>query len=315
MDAETRQKLLELVYELLPAEEAAELRRKIALDAELARAYADAQETAHLLGEAAHAPVSKPQPFPRGRLEKERRTMNLPAENVASPGPVKTGVTPAKSLARTANWIVGLAAAVLVLGSVGGYFYHRGQLSTLATEHLRLIVTGPSALQAGLPAEFTVSTTAISGQALPARVEVTLLDAAGKRVKAYKETADEHGRLQVAIPADLPLASQAKLRVVAMYHESREEVETPLSVEPVRYVTHLSLDKPLYQPGETVYYRSLTLSRFGLTADRQMPIHFEITRSERGGGAQFAAGRRDRSRRGQRSVHDSRRTAPAGNIR
>ena len=43
------------------------------------------------------------------------------------------------------------AAAALVLSSAGGYVYHRGQRATLATEHLRLIVTGPSALQAGSP--------------------------------------------------------------------------------------------------------------------------------------------------------------------
>ena len=40
--------------------------------------------------------------------------------------------------------------------------------------------------------------------------------------------------------------------------------------------TYLSIDKPLYRPGETVYYRSLTLSRFGLRSDIDAPVHFEI---------------------------------------
>src|SRR5262249_15055466 len=30
------------------------------------------------------------------------------------------------------------------------------------------------------------------------------------------------------------------------------------------YVTHLTTDKPMYQPGETVHFRSLTLERFSL---------------------------------------------------
>ena len=63
---------------------------------------------------------------------------------------------------------------------------------------------------------------------------------------------------------------------MAWYRDSREEVEMPLAVEPVRYLTQLALDKPLYKPGETVFYRSLTLSQFALAADRDLPVHFDI---------------------------------------
>ncbi len=53
-------------------------------------------------------------------------------------------------------------------------------------------------------------------------------------------------------------------------------MSAPWPVDPLRLATQLSLDKPLYQPGETVFYRSLSLSRFGLAVDREIPIHFEI---------------------------------------
>ena len=43
-----------------------------------------------------------------------------------------------------------------------------------------------------------------------------------------------------------------------------------------RYDAQLALDRPLYQPGDTVRYRSLVLSRFGLAADRDVPVRFEI---------------------------------------
>ena len=49
MDSETRQRLLELVYDLLPEGESAELRGRIQADAEMAAAYREAQETARLL--------------------------------------------------------------------------------------------------------------------------------------------------------------------------------------------------------------------------------------------------------------------------
>lgn len=190
--------------------------------------------------------------------------------------PTKASPAAARSFGRAANWAVGIAAALLVLTSVGGYFYHREQLSALAAEHLRLIVTGPSSLQAGVAAEYMVSTTTISGQAIPSQIEVALLGPDGKRLKAYKEPADDRGRLQVLLPADLNLPPQSKLRVVASHRESQEEAEMPLWVEPVRYTTELTLDKPEYQPGEMIRFRSVTLSWFSLEANRNTPIHFEI---------------------------------------
>jgi hypothetical protein len=200
----------------------------------------------------------------------------MSSDSVSPHGPIRAGGATSRSFGRAANWTVGIAAAVLVLISVGGYWYHREQLAAIAAEHLRLIVTGPSVLQAGTDAAYIVSTTAISSQPLPAQIEVALLSPDGKRLMAYKEPADEHGRLQVVIPASLQIVAQLTLKVAARHRESREEAEIPLTVEPVRYATQLALDKSAYRPGETVYYRSLTLSRFGLTADRKLPIRFEI---------------------------------------
>ena len=85
----------------------------------------------------------------------------------------------------------GLAAAALVLISVGGYFYHREKLAAIAAEHLRLVVTGPSTIQAGVDTEYLVSTTAIDGQPLPAKVEVCAVDArrqAAEGVQARRPT-------------------------------------------------------------------------------------------------------------------------------
>ena len=189
--------------------------------------------------------------------------------------PLAKGRNAVRPLARPANWIVGLAAALLVLVSVGGYLWHRGQLAAIAAKHLRLFVVGPSTLQTGTDAQFTVATTAIGGQPLPAQIEVALL-AADKRLKTYKETADEQGRLQVAIPADLKLPDRVQLQVVAWYGKSKAAAETTLPVVPDRHWTHLVLDRPQYRPGETVRFRLLGLSRFGLKADRPLPVHFEI---------------------------------------
>ena len=136
-------------------------------------------------------------------------------EHVRRAGPAaagRQGGAAVRPFARTANWTVGLAAATLVLISVAGYFYCRGQLAAIGAEHLRLIVTGPSRLQAGAAATYTVSTRSIGGGPLPAEIEVVLSAPDGSRLKAYKETADEHGLLQVVIPAglELPAADPAQ---------------------------------------------------------------------------------------------------------
>ena len=267
---EMRQRLLELVYDLLGEDEAAELRQRIDGDAELAQAYAEAQSTAGLLAEAAKVRV------PKIELKRPGTSSGAhPGVSRAKP-PAKPGRPAATPWARGATWAVGLAAAVLLMVSVGGYFYHREQLADIATEHLRLVVTGPAKLHSGTQNEYTVTTTAVSGAAIRAQVEFALYSPGGEQLRLHKETTDEQGRLRIAVPADLEVPSGSRLEVLAVHRDSRQRVDTRLEVEPVRHATQLSLDKPLYRPGETIYYRSLTLSRFGLTDDREMPIHFEI---------------------------------------
>ena len=190
--------------------------------------------------------------------------------------PLKAGPAAARSFGRAANWTVGIATILVLLISGGGYFYHRQWLWGVAAEHLRLFMSGPSVLQVGVAAEYLVNTTTINGQPLAAQVEVLLSGPEGKRLKAYREPTDERGRLRVVIPADLSLPPVTRLKVAAWHRESREQAEMPLRVEPTRYATRLVSDQPAYRPGETMHYRSLTLSRFGLAADRELPVHYEI---------------------------------------
>ncbi len=79
-------------------------------------------------------------------------------------------------------------------------------------------------------------------------------------------------------PADLKLPPRTLFSVAAWHGaESHDETdEATLAVESAGYDAQLALDRPLYQPGDAVRYRSLVLSRFGLTADRDVPVHFEI---------------------------------------
>jgi hypothetical protein len=174
---------------------------------------------------------------------------------------------------------VWLAALLLIGVSVGGYFYHRWQLGAIASEHLRVIVTGPATFQAGTAAKYTISTTGINGRAVSALVEATLLASDGARLATHRETTDEHGQLQLKIPVDVAIPSQAALKVVATHNESREEIELPVAVAPVRFAASLAASKPLYRPGETLFFRLAVVPRAGESAGQKLPVQFELVDS------------------------------------
>ena len=273
-DPKTRQRLLELTYDLLPEREAAELRDRIASEPELAEAHAQARRTAELLAEAARLQA------PRIKLPKvPEDTMSVQPESDSTgerPRPAaRSNARHAAPWARGANWAVGVTAGVLLLLALGSYWWHRQDLAAIASEQIRLMVTGPARLEAGVANRYTITTTAVTGDAMPSQIEFALYGD-GTRLLGHKEMTDESGRLEVTVPADMALPGQVELKVTALGEGKQEQVDTRLQVEPLRHVTQLALDKPLYQPGETIYYRSLTLSRFGLNVDRPITLRFEI---------------------------------------
>jgi len=264
VEPETRRQLLELVYGLLGDDEAAELRRRIASDPELADAHSEAMKMAGVFSDAAKLElprISLIHPMAEDRTAKPSR-----------PAARATQIGSGKPWVGGANWTVGAAAAVLMIVSMFGWFYHRSQLADIAAGHLRLRVTGPAEIQAGVENEYLVTSASITGKPVEAQVRFALFSPDGNRLMGHTERTDGRGRLRIAVPADLTLAEQVRLEVTA----GDESVSSRMRVRPVRYATYLSLDKPSYQPGETVYYRSLTLSRFDLDADGELPIGFEI---------------------------------------
>src|SRR5262249_37762238 len=78
------------------------------------------------------------------------------------------------------------------------------------------------------------------------------------------KTAGEH---QVMLKPDLPLLPDTTLALEVNAHrlgddDANSSLSEQLELAAPVYVTHLTTDRPMYQPGETVYFRSLTLERF-----------------------------------------------------
>ncbi|MBN1911937.1 MAG: hypothetical protein JW818_19605 [Pirellulales bacterium] len=276
IDPKTRQQLLELVYDLLAEDEAAELTARIEADPELAQAYAEAQRTARVLAEGAKV-VTPPVPLKRPEAIMSKPT---PASTSTSPSkkpkPVAAANGADRSRGRGLTWTVGTVAAVLLLISAGSYWWHHAQLSELASAQLRLVVAGPARYQAGMTNQYTIRTTGVTGDPMPSGVTLVLYAPDGKELLRQNDETDDQGQLTVTLPPNLNVRPGSRLNVVVAHDNKPEQIETKLAVDGLRLATQLGLDKPLYKPGETVFYRSLTLSRFGLDVKGEVLVQFKI---------------------------------------
>ena len=92
---------------------------------------------------------------------------------------------------------------------------------------------------------------------VPASISFSVLSNSAVLFRGQTSSGDD-GVARVSIPSDLVVPAGAKLRVSARakYGGRRSTIEIPL--EPTRCLTYLTVDRPVYRPGETVFFRSLT---------------------------------------------------------
>ena len=132
-------------------------------------------------------------------------------------------------------------------------------------------LTGPAHVQPGAPNSWKIETLNRHGEPIkPKKLEVVVKDAKGAELDKKTHERPTSGSTSL----DLPLAFWAKVKpgtelfveVSALTDDDRKGVLSELIplARPV-FVTHLATDKPLYKPGETVRFRSLTLDRAALT--------------------------------------------------
>jgi len=268
------QQLWELVYGLLSEDEARALSERITSDPYVARAYAKVKLQSELVADAARYEDGEPS---ASWYEAAPSAGKTPEPAAHARGPARSRI------AQAANWMVGLAAAglVAVLGSswwTTATPPTREAVSFAMTAPIRTILTGPSLLHAEANSPFTVQTTSLTGAPVSTSVRYRVLDQAG--AVAYEESnlTDQRGTVRFELPNSLN-ARAARLEVTA--DEARMvPVSRPLQVSERKFVTYLRLDRPRYQPGERVFYRSVTLSRFGLQATEEVDVEFQLLDSD-----------------------------------
>ena len=138
---------------------------------------------------------------------------------------------------------------------------------------VRLVVNGPAGVIGGAPSQFFAQAIDPNGRPLAMRMEAMLEDPRAKDKAMLLDVVPQaDGTHRISVPPDAPVISGSDpiLRVRALPPKEPKANTTPLPVVEVTeriklglppLTTHLSTDKRLYQPGESVRFRSLTLER------------------------------------------------------
>jgi hypothetical protein len=151
----------------------------------------------------------------------------------------------------------------------------------LTQQQIILEVSGPQAIQPGAPNHFQVATLGRARRnPVAARLHIRLLGENDTVLYEEKDVSSQ-GVYTLHLPPDLPIKPNVKVALditASGKGEIRGELTERLTWAAPRYVTHLATDKPLYQPGQTIHFRSLTLNRSNLRpAEEDLHLIFTLT--------------------------------------
>ena len=130
-------------------------------------------------------------------------------------------------------------------------------------------------------ANYQIATTNLQNVPTGATITVQVMNGAEKISEPIKATPVQPGLYNVSLPADLPVKPGSHIAVVVDAQRdngppARIREDLKLTAAPV-YLSHLTTDKPMYQPGEIVHFRSLTLERATLKpAQENLRMHFTL---------------------------------------
>ena len=149
----------------------------------------------------------------------------------------------------------------------------------IVDRQMQLSVTGPESLQPGAVNDYYVQTRNLQNEALSAQLSAKVVDQKGK-VFFEKKDVLTLGGYHLILPADLPATPDKELALDLVARRDGQPERTlhqKISLATPVYLTHLATDKPMYRPGETVHFRSLTLERFSLKpVPEELRLQFTI---------------------------------------
>lgn len=222
---ETRQKLWELIFDLLPPEEAEALRGQITSDPAVARAYSEARLRAELLAAAA-------------KREEPKLPLDVPGANDKFDLDDSPEVAAAKraSLVKVVSVLASLAALLLV--SVGVFGFARfsapwaavaakNEREELSNRYVRLKVTRSQTMDPSTSNSISIDAMALDGAPVSTELNVVVRDESGAvRFEEHSRT-DDNGRANIAIPGD-KVADNGVLNIETEGDEWSEKLHSDL---------------------------------------------------------------------------------------
>lgn len=130
-----------------------------------------------------------------------------------------------------------------------------------------LIVTGPEAFIPGGRNVYTIESQDFAGKPVESKVTVRVMDKETEVFKADAAKTERLGQHRIQMPSDLPVKPESALTLKVEASRGQGTAGTvrgEIALAAPTYLTHLATDRPLYEPGQDVRFRSLTLERFSL---------------------------------------------------
>jgi hypothetical protein len=187
----------------------------------------------------------------------EQAPLELPPPKQPRPRPRQPWFASPLARLRVAG---GLAAAALLVAYVLQWTA-AWRASAFDREHLHLTVSAPQSVPLGAPWSFAVEARDLSGRDAACRVRWQAFGETDT-VLAAGETAVEHGRATVPMAADL--RPTRRVEVVATHATDDVRHVLELSTSVAGPLVHVTTDRPVYRPGETIYGRAVVLDRVTL---------------------------------------------------
>lgn len=277
--------LLQYRFGTLEPEASAEVAEHLRTCAVCTKTYAKLGETISRLGAydveatADEAALTKALELAKAAFElsaRKRQASGAPAAGepatapAPAPAPLSTAVVTARrpdpplpgfwawlGLSSGGSWRpLRLAVLAFFVGSAawvgGGKLYLDSRLPPLDT-----IVQGESSLQAGGHGLVRVEVRRGGAPVPDAPVSIALVTGSG-RIPLAETRSDGAGQAEVSLAVPHTSEASPMLEVTTRAGEESDVVSVPLALQR-SYKVHLSTDKPMYQPGQTIHLRSLVM--------------------------------------------------------
>ncbi|OYP35040.1 MG2 domain-containing protein [Rhodopirellula sp. MGV] len=291
-DDELKQLLLELHYGLLDDDEAETLRGRIETESDVATCWAETLVMVGKIAQAAKLDASNEPPVgvhssPSVDYQFVGTPVSPPLDETSEP---ESSVTPPRSRF-VKLWLVSFVTAAVVLIAVSGIGHWKklparpedpfhlvvkpvvGDESTGRNEFLVIVnPNGTTEDNVRVGGGFDTSAMPI----VPASISFQVLSRGTVLFSGKAETSADHPA-RIQIPNEVVIPIDAKLEIDAWTGRSSDrKVRLSVPLEPTRCLTYLRTDRPVYRPGEQVFFRSVTLNRQTMTSQTEVPIRYEL---------------------------------------